>query len=146
MAAELGRAPATVVVSEDHWLAALFAEELTSVGDYVRCSARLRTAMEPHLVGLLQSGVSVVLDFPANTPELRKWVRGVLDEAGCAHKLHFLDVPDDVCRDRLRRRNAAGDHAFAVTDEQFDLITKHFVAPSDEEGFKVVVYTHDEPG
>ncbi|MEO1162101.1 MAG: AAA family ATPase, partial [Pseudomonadota bacterium] len=103
-------------------------------------------AMEPHLIALLESGVSVVLDFPANTPDLRKWAQGVLDRAGCAHKLHFLDVPDDVCRARLRERNAAGNHAFAVTDEQFDLVTRHFVTPSAEEGFQVVLYSHDEPG
>ena len=31
--------------------------------------------------------------------------------AGAAHRLHFLDVPDDVCKARLRQRNAAGTHA-----------------------------------
>ncbi len=143
LAAELGQAPATVVISEDQWLAALFADELNCVSDYVRCSARLRVALEPHLIVLLQSGLSVVLDFPANTIAMRTWLRGLLDKAGCAHQLHFLDVPDHVCRDRLHKRNAAGSHAFAATDEQFDLITKHFVAPSAEEGFQVVVYTHD---
>ena len=146
MAAELGRAPCTVVVSEDQWLTALFGDELNSVGDYVRHSARLRTAMEPHLIALLQSGLSVVLDFPANTIAMRRWIRELLDKAGCAHKLHFLDIPDEVCRQRLHKRNAAGNHAFAANDDQFDLITRHFVAPSAEEGFQVVVYHHHEPG
>jgi predicted kinase len=145
-AAELGRAPGTVVVSEDQWLAALFGDEQNSIGDYVRCSARLRTAMEPHLIALLQSGLCVVLDFPANTIAMRTWVRRLLDKAGCAHKLHFLDIADDVCRERLHERNAAGNHAFSATDEQFDLITRHFVAPSAEEGFQVVVYHRDETG
>ena len=31
-----------------------------------------------------------------------------------------------------------GDHPFIVTDDQFTQISKHFVAPSDEEGFNVV--------
>lgn len=146
LAAELGRAPGTVIVSEDQWLAALFGDELNSIGDYVRCSARLRTAMDPHLIALLQSGLSVVLDFPANTVAMRAWIRGLLDKAGCAHKLHFLDIPDDVCRQRLRKRNAAENNAFAATDVQFDLITKHFVAPSAEEGFQVIAYHHDESG
>lgn len=146
LAAELGQAPATVVVSEDQWLAALFEDELNSIGDYIRCSARLRSAMEPHLIALLKSGLSVVLDFPANTIAMRTWLRGLLDKAGCAHQMHFLDVPDDVCRDRLHKRNAAGSHAFAATDEQFDLITAQFVAPSAEEGFNLVLYHHSEPG
>jgi len=56
------------------------------------------------------------------------------------NKLHFLDVPDDVCRERLRRRNAAGAHEYVVSDEMFDLITSHFVAPGQDEGFSTIVY------
>jgi hypothetical protein len=47
-------------------------------------------------------------------------------------------VPFEVCLDRLHQRNNAGDHPFIVTDDQFTQISKHFVAPSDEEGFNVV--------
>lgn len=143
LAAELGRAPDTVVVSEDEWLAALFADEMQSIADYVRCSSRLRSALEPHLVSLLRSGLSVVLDFPANTPTQRAWMRGVFEQADCEHEVHYLDLPDEVCRARMHRRNAEGGHAFAVTDEQFDRITSHFAPPSAEEGFQVVIHKND---
>ena len=143
LAAQLGRAPKTVVVSEDEWLSILFGEQMHSVADYVRCSARLRTALEPHLIALLTSGLSVVLDFPANTPEIRTWMRKLFEKADCAHRLHYLDLPDDICRVRMHRRYADGGHAFAVTDEQFDRITSHFVPPSRDEGFQVVVYRDD---
>jgi hypothetical protein len=36
--------------------------------------------------------------------------------------------------------NANGDHEFAATDEQFDLITGYFVAPTLDEGFNVVIH------
>jgi hypothetical protein len=39
-------------------------------------------------------------------------------------------------------RNAAGEHPFQASDEQFDLITSYFVAPSDEEGFDLVHHPH----
>ncbi|MDQ0395572.1 AAA family ATPase [Labrys monachus] len=140
LTAQLGRLPNTVVVSEDHWLSRLYPGAMTSVADYIRCSAHLRDAMGSHLVALLTCGVSVVLDFPANTPAQRTWMRALFEEAGASHQLHYLDVPDAVCKARLRARNARGEHAFAATDEQFDLITSHFIAPAPDEGFNVVVH------
>jgi predicted kinase len=140
LTAELGSVPHTIVISEDEWLSRLYPDEMTTVGDYVRCSARLREAMGPHVTRLLNAGVSVVLDFPANTLANRAWMRSIFETAGVAHQLHYLDVPDDVCKARLRARNASGEHAFAATDEQFDLITSYFVAPKPEEGFDVIVH------
>jgi predicted kinase len=138
LTAELGWAPSTVVISEDFWLSRLFGAEMRDVSDYIRCSRRLREAVSPHIQDLLRIGVSVVLDFPANTPSIRAWMRTVFEGAGADHCLHFLDVPDEVCKARLRARNAAGAHDFAASDAQFDLITGYFVPPSEAEGFKVV--------
>ncbi|PUB16225.1 AAA family ATPase [Yoonia sediminilitoris] len=129
---------ATVMLAEDVWLAALFADQMTSVSDYVRCAAKLQTVIAPHVVSLLGTGVSVVLDFPANTVANRNWMRGILGDMGVAHHLHYLDVPDSVCLDRLRARNLAGDHPFALTDEQFWQIARHFEPPTAKEGFNVV--------
>src|SRR5690349_1838314 len=88
LAAKLGAAPLTVIVSEDKWTAHLFGSEMATVEDYVRCSAKLRAAMGPHLVDLLKAGVSVVLDFPANTLGNRAWMKQLADEAGVPHRLH----------------------------------------------------------
>ena len=143
LAAKLGAAPLTVIISEDKWMAPLFGEELKEVADYVRLAPRLRTAMAPHVVDLLMAGMSVVLDYPANTLANRAWMKGIADEAGVAHRLHWLDVPDEVCKARMRARNATGKHEFAPTDAHFDLITSHFVPPSAEEGLEIVVHRPD---
>lgn len=140
LTAGLGRAAGTVVIAEDAWLHALFADQMASVSDYVRCSAKLREAIGPHIAALLNVGVSVVLDFPANTVETRRWMRGILDRTDASHVLHVLDVPDEVCLARLRARNAGGDHPFAATEEQFRRIAAHFVPPSPDEGFTIVVH------
>ncbi len=137
---ELGDAPATVVIVEDEWLAALYADELSSIADYGRCTAKLQEAMAPHIVSLLQSGLCVVLDFQANTIARREWMRDIIQSANVSHKLHYLDVPDEVCLARLHTRNASGEHPFAVTDEQFAQLARHFVAPSPEEGFDIVIH------
>ncbi len=140
LTAELGAAPHTVVISEDEWLPTLYPGEITTLEDYVRCSTRLRGPMGRHIVQLLKTGVSVVLDFPANTPTNRAWMRSLFEAAGAAHVLHHLDVSDAVCKARLQARNASGDHPYTVTDEEFDLFTSYFVAPKPEEGFNLVVH------
>jgi len=138
LAAELGAMPGCVVISEDRWLAALYQDEMQSVADYVRVAAKLREAMTPHLVALLKAGITVVLDFPANTRTNRDWMRSVIEASSAAHCLHYLDVPDAVCKSRLHMRNQGGDHAFAATDEQFALITRYFEPPQEKEGFNLV--------
>jgi predicted kinase len=140
LAARLAAAPATVLICEDHWTSCLFKDEMHTVDDYVRCSRRLRAAMGPHVTALLEAGFSVVLDFPANTVASRQWMRGIFEAARADHRLHVLDVPDDVCRARLHRRNAEGTHAFAASDAEFDVITSYFVPPSAAEGFMTVVH------
>ncbi len=140
LAAELASRPATILISEDAWLSCLYKDEQRTIEDYVRNSRRLREVMGDHIVTLLQAGLSVVLDFPANTPTNRQWMRSLFERAGASHRIHFLDVPDDVCKARLRARNAAGTHAFKATDAEFDLFTSYFVPPSADEGFDIETY------
>jgi predicted kinase len=144
LTAKLGDMPKTVVIAEDDWLATLYSDEMASISDYVRCSAKLQAIMGPYIVSLLNAGVSVVLDFPANTVANRMWMRAIIDVTNVAHRLHFLDVPDEVCKARLRARNESGEHPFAVTDEQFSQISRHFVAPTAEEGFNIVTHRLDD--
>jgi predicted kinase len=146
LTAELGKQAHTVVISEDDWLAALYGDEMTSLQDYVRCSARLQAAMGPHVSAVLRSGVSVVLDFQANTLARRQWLHSLAQAADAAHKLHFLDVPDYICLARLRVRNASGSHPFTLSDEQFHQLSKHFAAPTPEEGISFVTYPPQPAG
>jgi len=140
LTARLAATRGTVLVSEDAWLDALFPDELHSLQDYIRCSSQLRNAMGPHVAALLDAGVSVVLDFAANTRSQRRWMRTIIENSEATHQLHFLDVSDDVCLTRLRARNAAGDHPFAVSEAQFQQFSSHFEAPAADEGFNLVVY------
>jgi predicted kinase len=138
LTARLGQAAGTVVIAEDDWLTALYGDEMSTISDYVRGSGKLRAVMGPHVVSLLKAGLSVVLDFPANTIATRSWMRGIAEEADAAHQLHYLDVPDAICKARLRARNASGAHPFSITDDQFDQLARHFVVPSEDEGFDIV--------
>lgn len=144
LARRLASAPGSVLVAEDRWLSRLYPGELLTLEDYVRLSGRLREAMGPHVEALLGAGLSVVLDFPANTVRSRAWMRGIIERSGAPHELHLLDVPDEVCKERLRRRNEAGTHDFAPSEEDFDAFTRHFVPPAPEEGFNVLVHAAPE--
>jgi predicted kinase len=127
-----------LVLAEDQWLPTLYPAQITSLEDYRRESERFRAAIAPLIVDLLRRGLTIILDFPANTVARRTWMRGLADAAGITATLHFLDVPDDLCRARLHARNAAGTHAYKASDAEFDQFTAHFVAPAQDEGFQII--------
>lgn len=142
LAAQLSAHPNTVAIAEDEWLSTLYGEEMATLRDYVRYAARLEVAMKPHILALLRAGTTVVMDFQANTPTRRAWMRGLVDAAGVPHQLHFIDTPNEVCKARLRARNASGSHPFSVSEAEFDQVADHFVPPRPEEGFDIV---HHQP-
>jgi len=141
LSARLSQDKATILIVEDDWLNTLHPGEMSSISDYIKRMTNLRKLIGPHVVSLLNAGVSVVLDFQANTVDARQWMRELIDLASANHQLHFLDTPDEVCLSRLRARNAKGDHPFATTEEEFHRVSAYFVPPSPEEGFNIVRHT-----
>ncbi len=78
-----------------------------------------------------------------STLAVRRWMRTLIDGSGAAHELHFLDVPNETCRRRLRARNAAGGHPYPTSDADYELFTRYFVSPTPDEKFNVVVHKED---
>ncbi|HBN5711025.1 ATP-binding protein [Morganella morganii] len=133
LAQQLVRGQQAVLLSEDTWLAALYPGQITQLADYIEKSRLLKSVLELHLVTLLRQGVTLVLDFPANTPVQRRWLKGLAEQAGCSYYCHVLNVSDEECKRRLAARNLSGENPFTTSAEQFDLITAHFSYPSEEE-------------
>jgi predicted kinase len=142
LARKLATRPRTLLIGMDHWMSTLFPVENRTIEDFTRLSARLRVAMGPHIVGILRQHLSVVLDFPANTMKWRSWMRSLINEANVAHELHFLDVPDAICKDRLRQRNISGEHPYEVDEPTYDLFMTHFIPPTSDERFNVIIHAH----
>lgn len=140
LADKLASEPGTVLIAEDAWVQALYTDELKTPRNYMRCCGKLRAAMAPHIAALLETGVSVVLDFQANTVESRRWMRGIIETSGADHQLHVLTPPNEACLARLKERNASGEHEFQVSEEQFLELSKHFVAPTPSEGFNLLMH------
>ena len=129
------------LISEDVWLARLYGDQMHTFEDYRRFAQRLKTVVGPLVIDLLQSGRSVVLDFPANTKAARAWFRSLVDESGADHVLHFVDSADATCLARIEHRNVErpeGSHH--LTPEQFAHISSFFEAPGDDEGLTVKRY------
>lgn len=144
LTARLANAQQAVLISEDVWMARLYPDEIHTLADYVRCAGRIKTVLTEHIQSLLSAGASVILDLPFNTTSIRAWGHSLFRTAGCVHRLHYLDVSDEICKARLRARNASGEHPFQTSEAQYELITRHFIPPAPGEGFDIVVY--DETG
>ncbi|MEO8706105.1 MAG: ATP-binding protein [Kofleriaceae bacterium] len=127
-------------ICQDEWLLSL-GGTITTVEQYVEAAGRVRRLITPLISRVLELGVSVVLDFAANTVNDRAWVRSMFEAARADHVLHVLDVPIDECKRRLHARNAEqppGLYFGHVSEELFDQIVPYIGLPTPEEGFHVV--------
>lgn len=130
-----------ILLVEDDWLTQLYPGEISNIPDYLQYSSRLKSVLSPHIQSLLSSGNTVVLDFPANTENQRKWFRSLFKQNNTPHVLHFVDKSDDKCKEQLKHRskNMPKGSAF-TTNEEFDQINKYFQAPLDTEHFTIIRY------
>ena len=119
----------------------LFGDQMKTFDDYIRVSRKLKEAVGPLIIDLLNAGQSVVLDFQANTKAGRGWFRSLFEQAGSAHVLHFLDTSDQACLTRIAKRNVErpeGSHH--LTEEDFIHISSFFQGPEKTEGFNIKIY------
>ena len=83
---------------------------------------------------LLQQGVCVVLDFPANTKAQRQWLLSISDLIDSEHRCYFVDRPDGVCIEQLlKRANPNTD-----TVEMFRAVSEYFTRPAASENLNLI--------
>ncbi len=143
LARKLAEKNSAILLVEDEWLSQLFPDEIATMSDYIKYVPRLQKVLISHVNSLLSHGVSVVMDFPANTVDQRQWFRGLFEAANVAHTLHYLDISNEVCKQQLRERSRGKPKGSAFTTEaEFEAITKYFQPPSNNEGFNMLIHTH----
>jgi predicted kinase len=139
LARELAQRRAAILLVQDDWLDHLFPGDIVDVPAFAKFSARLRAALTDHICALLSRGTSVVLDFPGNTRTQRSWFREMFERANADHELHFIDVPDELCKAQLKERSRhLAEGAAWTTDAEFEAVTKFFQPPTAAEGFNVI--------
>lgn len=138
-AAELVASKQAILFSEDEWLTQLYPDLISSVADYVNYSGLIKPIVKPLVQSLLSSGQTVVIDFPANTPGQRAWLRSIFWEVNAPHELIYLDSSDDVCLANLaKRRVEQTERAATDTEEMFMAMARYFSVPSEDEGFNLL--------
>ena len=140
LARKLAAQHGAVLFCEDEWLVRLEAK-IESFDDFRTHARRLRAAIGPHVVELLRLGISVVLDFPANTVKDRAWIRSLFEAANAAHELHVIEAPLELCKARLRARNETkpeGVYFGFVPEETFGPVMRLLVPPTEAEGFNLI--------
>jgi len=139
LARDLASRENAVLLVQDELLDKLFPGEIVDVPGFVKCSSRLNAALTTHICALLAKGISVVLDFPANTKVQRAWFRSLFEAANAGHELHFIDTSDHLCKGQLKDRSKDLPPGTPwTTAAEFDAITAYFQPPSDDEEFNVV--------
>jgi predicted kinase len=139
LAKALAERERAVLLELDHFLERLFPGEIVDIPSFVTRSARIQDALAPHIGSLLSTGISVVLDFPANTRKQRSWFRQLCLKTGAEHELHFIEASDDVCRRQLKERSKELPPGTRwTTDAEFDAITAYFEPPAADEDFNVI--------
>lgn len=138
LAAQLAEPAGSVLLAEDEWLSTLFPDEIKTISDLQVRSRRLEQLLVPHVRQLLIGGIDVVLDFHGNTKARRDWMRCILKGLDARHVFHLLEASDDLCKTRLRKRNASGTHPYEVSDVIFDEFTRYFDPPKADEGWNII--------
>ena len=129
-----------VLLSEDEWLSKLYPDQIVSFDDYIHYASLLRPLVRSHVVDILKTGTSVVMDFSANTVKQRKWFKELIAEANAPNELFYLDVSNEVCLRQIeKRRLEQPERAIYDTESMFIEVTKYFQEPEQSEGFNLHV-------
>ena len=116
-------------LSEDKLLSQLYPQQITNLKEYQKYSDLIKPVVENMAQQLLRKNLTVILDFPANTPSQRKWLKGISDQEKSSHLCYLLEVADEVCLNRLLKRA----NPLTDTKEMFDSLNKFFIQPKAEE-------------
>lgn len=127
-----------VLISEDDWLAALYADDISSFDDYLHYSKRLRPLVQAHVEKLLRAGTDVVMDFPANTKRQREWFKQLFTSAEAPYVFYYLQASDELCLQQIAQRQIEQPQRAAFdTEAVFNQVNKYFEAPHESEGLEI---------
>ena len=129
-----------VLLSEDEWLSQLYPQKIYSFDDYLKYSAILKPLIKKHVQNILSTGTDVVMDFPANTINQRKWFLNLVLEVKASHQLMYLELSNENCLKQIaQRRKEQPERAKFDTKEVFLYVTSFFEAPSESEGLNIIL-------
>lgn len=131
----------SALLSEDELLSTLYPGEVNDFPSYLKRSRGVQAFARKHAIALLNLGVNVILDFPANTRQQREWFRSIFKEAQVAHTLHVLQTPDEICLFQLKMRiTNEPDNISIFNESTFHIMSQFFEYPDEEERYSIMEY------
>ncbi len=128
-----------VLISEDSWLSVHYPDQIKTFDDYLKFSSMIKPFIKSHVKNILKTGTDVVLDFPANTVNQRRWFKQLCVDIECEHELVFIDLSNDKCLLQIaKRRLEQPERAQFDNEAMFNHVTKFFEAPLDSEELNIV--------
>lgn len=144
-AIELAKEYDAILFSEDEWLEAIYPEEIKVFDDYIKYSSRLKPLLKKHVQNILNSGISVVMDFPGNTYTQRAWFKEIFSEYEIPHQLYYLEASDELCLEQIeQRRKILPSRADFDTEKIFHQVNSYFQPPTEEEGFNIQIIKREK--
>ena len=141
---EIASREGAILLSEDEWLKNIYPDEIENFEDYIKYSSRLKPLIQKHVQQILNSGITVVLDFPGNTEKQRAWFKDIYTEYGFSHKLIYLEASDNLCLKQIKaRRKTNPERAQFDTEDVFNQVTSYFQPPFEHEHFNVEVVSRE---
>jgi predicted kinase len=139
-AKQLAQSTEGILISEDEWLSTLYPEEIHSFDDFLVRHRRLLKTLLPHVEVILRSGLSVILDFPANTAGARKQFLEIARNANAQHRAVYLNVSNERCLEQIaKRRVEQPERAKFDTPEVFKSVIQYFEVPDESEGLNLEI-------
>ena len=121
-------------LTPDEWQYFLFGHDIDEQ-EHDERHTKIEELMWEVAVKVLKSGCDVILDFGFWTKSERDEFRRKAHSFGADCKIHYMNVPNDVIRQRLDARNqSAGENAiFYVSKKEFAEWSGLFEIPAKEE-------------
>ena len=125
--------------TKDEWMVSLYGRDISLEQWSVyepRCYARIETIARR----LLERQISVILDYGFWYRHERARAKDFADELGVPCIVHFLNVPVEVRRERVIRRNKSiANDSVVLSEQDFERQVSWFEAPNPNEGISIRV-------
>ena len=134
----LGRRHGAARLTLDDWMTRLFQADRPSrgvMGWYVERAARACEQIWWTALEIARAGTGVVLEIGLLTREARRALYRRIDDAGLILRVHVLDAPRSVRRERVEERNRSRGETFSmlVPPDVFELASDLWESPDPDE-------------
>ena len=135
-----------IVFSIDTWNKTLFLEDKTATDGldwFLERIERAETLMESLILQLKDIEVPVILDIGLSKFSHREKFRVFAKENNLNVKLHFLNVPKKVRKQRVLKRNTekGATFEFEVSEANFEFMETWFETPTEKELKQSIIIT-----